>query len=73
MSVLLGVAHCDHVSVYAEDEGRESPPEAGGFQFPSWLSKDDFITVTVALSISYGIRWHVLVPPSTPPAPPQHS
>lgn len=59
IGVHRGVAHCDDVSVYAEDEGRESLPETGGFQFPSWLSKDDFITVTVALSISYGIRWHV--------------
>lgn len=49
-------------SLTNEDEGRESPPEAGGFQFPSWLSKDDFITVTVALSISYGIRWFVAEP-----------
>ena len=40
-----------------DEEGRESPPAAEGFQWPSWFSKDDFLTVTIALCFSYGIRW----------------
>jgi hypothetical protein len=58
----------------AEDErdssgGSEAGPSS---PWPSWLSKDDVVTIAIALGISYGIRWcaaagassHAVVPAS---------
>lgn len=36
--------------------GSSSSSEAGGDGWPSWLSKDDAVTIGVALGISYAIR-----------------
>lgn len=47
----------------AEDDGDAGrSEEGGGFQWPDWFSKDDFVTVAIALCVSYGIRWCAPVP-----------
>ena len=50
---------CSSEARPAEDERDSSgDPGAGpSSPWPSWLSKDDVVTVAVALGISYGIRW----------------
>ncbi len=47
-----------HVQVRADDrEGQSQAEEQSSSIWPSWLSKDDVITVALALGISYGVRW----------------
>lgn len=42
--------------------GSSSSSEAGGDGWPSWLSKDDAVTIGVALGISYAIRLLIAEP-----------
>ena len=40
------------------DSRGDSEPEPQS-PWPGWLSKDDVVTIAIALGVSYGIRWHV--------------
>lgn len=49
----------DSQSSSASSSGAEAQPSSG---LPSWLNKDDIVTIAIAVAISYGIRWFIAEP-----------